>query len=124
MIADKIKSLILERVDFPDQEVLAAVEALVTAAAALASTGDQFDDVNPGGSADVVANGALNLANAFASVANPDKNALVKAAFNDIFTASTPEQETAGEALFASALDLDIAANTLNAILTDRLAQA
>lgn len=121
MVAEKIKDLILSRIEFPDPEVLAAVEALATSAAGLASTGDQFDDVNPGGSADTVANGALNLADAFASVASPDKNALVKQAFNDIFTAPTPEQEVAGEALFGAALDFDIAANNLNNLLTDRL---
>lgn len=121
MVADKIKSLILARIDFPDQEVLDAVENLATAAGTLASAGDQFDDVNPGDSGDAVATGALNLADAFAAVATPDKNAVVKQAFNDIYAAATPEQEAAGEALFSAALDFDIAANALNDLLTERL---
>lgn len=122
MVAAKIKDLILNRIDFPDQEVLVAVEKLATSAGTLASAGDQFDDVNPGDSGDTVATGALNLADAFADVATPDKNALIKKAFNDIYSAATPEQESAGEALFSAALDFDIAANELNDLLAQRLA--
>lgn len=118
MISEKIKSLILGRIDFANAEVLEAVENLATASADLATAGEQYDDVFPEGSGDAAADGALNLADAFAAVANPDKIAFVKEAFNAVYYSTTPEQETAGEALFAAALDLDLAANKINELLT------
>ena len=121
MISEKIKDLILARINFPDQEVLNAVEALAASAGALGSDGYQFDDVFPDGSGDGIANGVLKLADAFADIATTDKAAAVKQAFIDVFSAPTPEQEAAGEKLMASALDFDIAANSLNTLLANRL---
>lgn len=122
MIAEKIRELLLSGIDFPSPDVLSAVEGTVTAAATLASAGDQFDDLFPAGSADEVAHGVLDLAAAFAKVSDPDKNALVKEAFNKVYSAASPDQEAAGEALFASALDFNIAAGKLNQVITDALA--
>lgn len=120
MVSDKIKALILNRIDFADDELRDAVEDLTTAAAALASAGDQFDDVFPNDSGDAVADGVLTLADAFADVAAPDKNEVVKKAFRDVYSATTPEQEAAGEALFAAGLDFDLAANALNDFIDSR----
>jgi len=117
----KVIDVILGRIDFPDPEVLASVKTFAAAVARLANSGNEFDDQNPGGLADDEAQGILDLADAFAAVANPDKNALVKSSFNKVYDADTPEKEAAGETLFADGLDFDLAANELNALLTARL---
>lgn len=116
--AQKVRDLILARIDFNTPAALAVVEKFATATADLANAGNEFDDVNPNDASATVAQGALDLADAFAAVATPDKNEFVKKAFNEIYAAATPEQEAAGEALFSAALDFNIAANALNALLT------
>lgn len=113
---EKVRTLILEVIDFNNPDQLAAIEALANASADLANAGNEFDDVNPAGSADSIAQGALDLAGAFSKVAAPDKNAFVKQAFAQVFSADTPEKEAAGEALFSAALDFNIAANAVNAL--------
>lgn len=114
----KVRALILAGLDFNNTDQLAAIETLATASAVLADAGNEFDDVNPAGSADSIAQGALDLAEAFSKVADPDKNTFVKSAFNQVFSADTPESEAAGESLFAAALDFNIAASAVNALFT------
>ena len=120
MISANIRALILERIEFPNPEVLAKVEALSSAAATLAAAGEDYDDVIVEGDADAdtVAAGILGLADSFAEVASPEKNQKVKDFFASVFTSSTPEKEQAGETLFNAALDFTLAANAINDLFT------
>jgi hypothetical protein len=122
----KIQGLILDSIDFQNDALLAAVESLATASAALGRSGDNFDDVNAGDQQDaseIVGVGILEMADLFSEIGG-DKRETAKAAFGKLFTAATPEQKAAGERLFSDALDLQIAAKTIKAVADGLLPDA
>lgn len=115
----KIQDFLLKRIDFQNDEVLAAVEAVATSAAALGKSGDNFDDANAGEveeDVDRIGEAILTFADLFAEVGG-DKRDLAKDAFGKLFAARTPEQKAAGAALFADALDFNIAANSIRDVV-------
>lgn len=119
MVFPRIKAAILDRINFNNLEQLEAVVILVTTSVSFAAAGAQFDEAFPDEDASTkVANGIIDLSDAFAELASEEKNQFIKDAFAAIFTGATPEQEVAGENLFAAGLDFDVAAKKVNALFS------
>lgn len=123
-LADAIRALTLEKIDFVDDASEGIIDSLVAAALTLDDAGDAFtalagDDVDQ---ADVAV-GLVDLADLFDDAdLSPAQTDKLNGVVDKLLKSGSNEQKTAAKALFSAALGFGIAAKSANQYFNDLLA--
>lgn len=124
-LADRIRALSLDKIDFVHDDAEGIVDGLVSASLTLDDVGDAFtalagDDVPQ----EEVANALVDLADLFDDVnLSPDQRAMLDSVVNRLLVAGSPEQKQAAKDLFAGTLDFGLKAKAANDFFDTLLAQ-
>lgn len=118
MFSEKIQQLVVEQVDFLNDDIEAKVEAVTAAASKLRTLSLQIDGLSEEDDAfEAVAENTVNLASAFGKfyrqLTDQDR-ASVKAAFRAVYGNPNAEQEVVIEGIFDATIDFIGAASDLN----------
>lgn len=123
-LADAIRTLTLEKINFVDDAAEAVVDSTVSAALTLDDAGDAFtalagDDVDQA----EIAVGLVDLADLFDDAdLSPAQTAKLNGVVDKLLKSGSPEQKTAAKDLFTAALGFGIAAKAENQYFNDLLA--
>lgn len=123
----KIAGLVLQNIEFQNDEAETLVEGVVTAIADLTAAGIKFDELaGESQSAQDAVEGLVDLA-AEIGVAYPDLTAeqadKFKAIIANVFQGETPELDEAGQNVFNSAVNAVLDIKELNTYINDNIVE-
>ena len=116
-LADRIRALTLDKINFTDDAAEGVVDGLVTSALSLDDAGDDFSILSAGDlDQEDIANALVDLADLFDDVnLNPDQQASLDGVVDRLLKTGSPEQKAAAKALFSKTLAFGIEAKAANA---------
>lgn len=116
-LADRIRALTLDKIDFVDDGAEAVVDGIVANALTLDDMADSFIAL-AGGDADQedIANALVDLADIFDDAAlTPDQSAKLDSVVDRLLKSGSDDQKNAAKALFTATLGFGTAAKDANA---------
>lgn len=116
-LADRIRALSLDKINFVDDDAEGVVDGIVGAALSLDDAGDAFSTL-AGGDVDQedIANALVDLADLFDDVnLNPDQQASLDGVVDRLLKTGSPDQKAAAKALFSKTLAFGLQAKAANA---------
>lgn len=115
-LADRIRALTLDKVDFTDDASEGVVDNIITKALALDDAGDAFTTLAAGDvNQEDIANALVDLADLFDDVnLSPDQQASLDGVVDRLLKTGSPEQKSAAKDLFSKTLAFGIEAKATN----------
>lgn len=116
-LADRIRALTLDKINFVDDTAEGVVDGIVSSALTLDDVADHFT-VLAGGDVDQedIANALVDLADLFDDVnLSPDQQASLDGVVDRLLKTGSPEQKEAAKALFSNTLTFGLEAKAANA---------
>ena len=116
-LADRIRALTLDKINFVDDTAEDVVDGIVNSALTLDDVADHFT-VLAGGDVDQedIANALVDLADLFDDVnLSPDQQASLDGVVDRLLKTGSPEQKAAAKALFSNTLAFGLQAKAANA---------
>lgn len=123
-LADRIRTLTLDKIDFSHPDAVGVVDGLVSSALSLDDVADHFT-VLAGGDVtqDEVANALVDLADLFDDLnLSPAQTTTLDTVVDRLLVSGTPEQKQAAKDLFSNVLDFGLKAKAGNAFFETLLA--
>lgn len=116
-LADRIRALTLDKINFVDDAAEGVVDGIVGAALSLDDAGDAFSVLAAGDvDQDDIANALVDLADLFDDVnLSPDQQASLDGVVDRLLKTGSPDQKAAAKNLFSKTLAFGLQAKSANA---------
>lgn|SRR5690606_18441285 len=115
-LADRIRALTLDKIDFVHDGAEGVVDGIVGAALSLDDAGDAFTVLAAGDvDQEDIANALVDLADIFDDVnLSPEQSEKLDGVVDKLLKTGSPEQKASAKALFSATLDFGIKAKSAN----------